>query len=329
MFEERDQILEPDPLGSLPVGPLLGRCRCIVGACLDRAGGAELDGIERPGADHTQLIGGEVGLAERLERVSRRQLLACFITDHLGQRVAQLGDWNAWWELGVRHLVTTGIGDDQGLPGRHHGVEEQLAVFSAATRVADDLVAKHQVVAIRTAGPWETGLVHAQQTHNPVRHRTHRGERADGDVTGAEMERARAVVGPAADHRPGLSEGDDRIHLIGGRFGNHERVGKQTLELVELPLVTPRRRSEQLDRRRDDLGPLRHRSFVVEQHSRSSKTVNDVGEDPSDCGVVPFDSLHGCGGLHHAHLIVGVEDAAQDPIEAPPPGAFVIDSGTP
>ena len=53
------------------------------------------------------------------------------------EHVSELGDRDRGRQLAVGELVAARVGDDEVVAGRHHRVEQQLAVLGAAVEVAD------------------------------------------------------------------------------------------------------------------------------------------------------------------------------------------------
>ncbi len=99
------------------------------------------------------------------------------------------------WADAPADLIGAGVGDDQVLRGREHGVEQELSVFAARIALAGERTARQDVVAVGRAGPGEDAVVEAEQADHPVRHRAHRHH-------GAHRERSGAEVGPRRSARP-------------------------------------------------------------------------------------------------------------------------------
>ena len=75
-----------------------------------------------------------------------------------------------------------------------------------AVAVADVGVVEHEVVAVARALAGEDAVVEAEQADDPVRHRSHRHERADRQVAGAEVRARRAALQPSREQAAKLRE---------------------------------------------------------------------------------------------------------------------------
>jgi hypothetical protein len=151
-----------------------------------RSGSLERDAVEAPEPVRDELASGEVARVERLQRVP---------DDDLGAGdLQQLPHGDGRRPREVAALVVAGVGGDQAVGGGHQRVEEELAVLAARVPFPEVGVVEHQVVAVARRLAGEDAVVEPEQADDPVRHRAHRHERADGQVAGAEVRACGAAL---------------------------------------------------------------------------------------------------------------------------------------
>ncbi len=192
MLEEPDQVRQCD------VGRFVGtrqrrgkeRGGLVAGAQrpLDSAKGMP---VEAERALRAERLGNEVPGVERLQRVVHDDLLArpaAALPGH--DRVDRVEDFTHGYggqPDSVRPSIGSGVEDHQVLPGREHGVEQQLPVLGTWVALTDARVAAENVVAIDAGASRELAVVQAEQADHAVRHRTHRHHGAHGQVPGPEV----------------------------------------------------------------------------------------------------------------------------------------------
>ncbi len=192
MLEEPDQVRQCD-VGRF-VGTRQGRGKerggLVAGAQrpLDSAQGMP---VEAERALRAERLGNEVPGVERLQRVVHDDLLARPAAALAGHdRVDRVEDFTHGYggqPDSVRPSIGSGVEDHQVLPGREHGVEQQLPVLGTWVALTDARVAAENVVAIDAGAARELAVVQAEQADHAVRHRTHRHHGAHGQVPGPEV----------------------------------------------------------------------------------------------------------------------------------------------
>ena len=131
---------------------------------------------------------------------------ACAVTE----RVEQLPDGHRGRPTGPGPLVGARVDDHQVVLGAGHRVEEELAVLEAPVPLADQRVAREDVVAVERAAAREGAVVHPEQRHDPVGHRAHRLERADREGTRAEAGAGGPSAQPRLEDRDDVGQAQDR-----------------------------------------------------------------------------------------------------------------------
>src|SRR5450759_2902725 len=147
--------------------------------------------VEAERALRAERFGNEVPGVERLQRVVHDDLLARPAAAPAGHdRVDRVEDFTHGYggqPDSVRPSIGSGVEDHQVLPGREHGVEQQLPVLGTWVALTDARVAAENVVAIDAGAARELAVVQAEQADHAVRHRTHRHHGAHSQVPGPEV----------------------------------------------------------------------------------------------------------------------------------------------
>ena len=130
--------------------------------------------------------------------------------DVVADEVEQLADRHRRRLGEVGALVVAGVRDEQPVGRRHQRVEQQLPVLGAGVALADVRVVEQQVVAVARRLAREHAVVEPEQADDAVRYRTHRHERADRQVAGAEVRPRRAALQALGEQRPQLAQGQRR-----------------------------------------------------------------------------------------------------------------------
>ena len=332
VLQEADQVVEADHGRGVVAGREEGVAELAgllgAGAALDGEGPVVLHRVERPGPFGAEAAGAgvEVLLAEGLERVMGDDSVEALGAGHLVQDVSKFGDGGGGRVLRVGELVAPGVGDDEAVAGGHHRVEEELAVLGGPVGVAYELVVEEQVVAVALSPAGEPVVVHPEQAHHPVGHRPHRGQGADGDVTGAEVERAGGVLRPVLHRQPGFGGADLRVGAArrggarrgGGVLGSVLRRGEaalqQPFQVAPLPLFGPGGGGEEAHGGGDGRAPLREGAGMAEEGAHRLDAVDDLGEQAGRAGLLAFDAAEGGDAAGHPDIAVGVEDSGEGPV---------------
>ena len=212
-------------------------------------------------------------------------------------------------------LVGAGVGDDEPLAGGEHGVEEQLAVLAAGVALAGHRAPREHVIAVDRLLAGEGVVVHAEQAHDAVRHRAHRGHRAHGEAAGPEARPARAPGELVGEQHPHV--GEAQRHVVAGVPGGG---AEGALEVADLPALARGHVGQGEDGLGEGVHPLGGRAGVLEP----VEALTDAGEqlahpaDEVDRAAADVVEGHDAADLQRA---VGRDgDPDEESVEAEPPG---------
>ncbi len=215
--------------------------RRVVPRRAERSRTAERDGVEAPPRIGDQLAGAEVARVERLQRMTREDLIARGRRVRTGSGphgpiddIKQLGDRHRRGTLEVRPLIVARVRDDQPLRRGKQGVEQHLAILGAGITIADVRILEQQVIAVAGCLAGKFSVVEPEDADNPVGHRAHRHERAHREVPGAEVRAGRASPEAIGEERPDVGELElGRLAVVGMRVAAN--IVKDPPELGPLP----------------------------------------------------------------------------------------------
>ena len=231
--------------------------------------------------------------------------------------VEQLCQRNRRRALLTRMLVGAGVGDHQGLGGRADGVQQQLAVLGADVALAGHRLPSQRVIAVRSSGAREDGVVEADQADHPMRYRPHRHHGAHGQRPGAE-------VGPGgtAGQVPAEQLGHVRqpqLGLIPWPGGGHHIV-EFPLQLAELPGVGVLEAGDQPDAVGQRGEPLAQRPGAAERVHDGLQTCAELRQPTGQFDAVAADVVERQGGLDPGLRVIRQCHPGQDPVQPEPPG---------
>ena len=327
VVEEGDEVVEGDDRSRRAAGA--GRRGTAPAGCGGRAA-ASAPASWRRSKPHGPAVpsapGDEAAAVRRLERVvvgdgRRGPGVAVGGADGGVDDVEQLVDRDRRREHLVGAGVAAGVGDDEGVAGGEHGVEQELAVLGPAVVVAEVAPAEEQVVAVGRAAAGEGAVVEADEAHHPVGHRAHRDERAHGEVAGAER-------------------GPGRLALAGGRRGGRgSRPGGGAGRRWRRPRPAPRRgggRAGPAARRRcgrgveEEVGggvdggrPLGGGAGVGEVADGVAEAADQLGEAAGEVDVAGVDVVEREDAADEALVVLGHGHAEEEALQAGVPGAGV------
>ena len=100
--------------------------------------------------------------------------------------------------------------------GRHHRVQQQLAVLAAGITLPQARVERQDVIALNAGVARERLIVEADDRDHAVRHEPHRHQGRDGDLTGAEVRTRWAGAELVGEQRPHVCQRQDRLVGMAG-----------------------------------------------------------------------------------------------------------------
>ena len=324
MLDEADEVVELDHrlrAGRQRRGEERRRRGPFVGQV---AGAVERDAVEAPRVVARERAGDEVVRVEGLEGVVDDDGVArsgAVLGPHRAvHRVQQLADGDGRRALGVRALVAAGVGDQEPVARRHEGVEEELAVLRARVALADARILQSQVVAVARRLAREDAVVQAEQAHDAVGHRSHRHERAEGQVARPEVGSRGAALEALVQEGPDLREGQGRA---AGRAGLLVEVAEQPVELVALPGVALGRAGQELGRPRDRSRPPGDGLGLAESGERVVQTGDELGQAAGQVDRPAVDVVEWQDAVHQAPLVLVHRHAHEDATQPRGPGALL------
>ena len=270
---------------------------------LERAGAGQRGRVEAPRRVSAQLAGREVAGVERLQRMLDDDAVARTAVgdaDRAIDHIEQLTDRDRGRTRRVRALVLPAVGDQDPVAGGHERVEQELAVLEPGVVVAHVRVVQDEVVAVSRARAREDLVVEAEQADHAVRDRTHRHERADGEVAGAEVRARGAAAEAVGQKRADVRQLQGRRRRLGVCRRLREDIGKEVRELLALPGVAGCRGRQGVRGFEDRVGPHVERLGSCESVERVPESVDQLREAAREVDVGAAD-------------VVERQDAADEP----------------
>lgn len=139
-------------------------------------------------------------------------------------------------------LVEAGVDRHESFVGRHHGVQQELAILAAHVALTDSGTAGQDVVTVDHGRARVDAVVDAEHDHGLVGHRPHRHHRAHRDRAGTEVRSGGAGAPPLLQQDPNVVNSQRRS--VAGTLTDR---GKVAVQLGELPPLVPGSVGESID----------------------------------------------------------------------------------
>ncbi len=154
----------------------------------------------------------------------------------------------------VGPLVITGVGDDQPVGRREQGVEQQLSVLHSRIPLAQLGVEKGEVITVSGGVARKGSVIQAEQTDDPMRHRAHRHQGADGEVACPEIGPSWTTLKAISQQRSELRQTQLGCGVALG-LGLPNDVVEKAPELGPLPVFPGQRRGQSIGHLTDGIRP--------------------------------------------------------------------------